>query len=140
MSYNIDSKHWSMSRRKIIEEAVEDRIEEAEVIMRWSGKRIVIATFTVILIIAGGLYAISLLSQNNSQVLGQKSSDKPQIELPDDSSVQKVIDKAKEDLSNISAKNIISSQPKIQQIIDDLSRISTASVSAKSLICDAICK
>lgn len=129
-----------MSRRKIIDEELEERVEEAEVVMRWSKKRIVIATFLVVLIIAGGIYAISLLTQRQVQVLGEATKDKPQIKIPTEDSVQDVIDKAKEDLSNINAKNIVSSQPKLQQIINDLTSLTNSSKSARNVICDTICK
>ncbi len=126
-----------MSRRKVVKEA--EIIEEAEVVMRWSGKRIVIATTLVVLIIIGGIYAISLLSQN-PKVLGQKTESKPQIKIPDEKKVDEVIEKAKEDLANINAKNLIASQPKIKKIIDDLTHLTGSSSSAKSLICDSLCK
>jgi hypothetical protein len=41
-----------MSRRKLVKEDNEE-ISEAQVVMRWSGKRIVIATTLVIVIILG---------------------------------------------------------------------------------------
>lgn len=129
-----------MSRKKIIKESFEDEIEEAQVVMRWSGKRIVIATFVVLIIIAGGIYGISALSNKQESVLGEKINDQPQIELPTDSSIEDIIDNARADLGGINAENIISSQPKLKKIIEDLTNLSTTSVSAKSLICEAICK
>ncbi|MDO8269673.1 MAG: hypothetical protein Q7T54_03320 [Candidatus Levybacteria bacterium] len=129
-----------MSRRRIIKEAREEIIEDAEVVMRWSSKRIVIATFLVVMIIFGGIYAISLLSQNPSRVLGEKTADQPKIKIPTERTVEDVIEKAKEDLSNINAKNIISSQPKLQQIINDLTNLTGSSTSAKDLICNTVCK
>ncbi len=127
-----------MSRRKNIKES-EEIIEEAEVVMRWSSKRIVIATFVVVALIAGGIYAISLLSQN-PKVLGERTENKPQIKIPDENDVEGIIEKAKEDLTNINAKNIVESQPKIKKIIDDLTGLTGSSSSAKSLICDSLCK
>lgn len=129
-----------MSRRKVIQDELSERIEEAEVIMRWSKKRIAIATFVVIVVIAGGLYMISLLSQNKATVLGEKAPDEPKIELPSEKTVEEILDKAQEDLANINTKNIIASQPKIQAIINDLTNLTESSRSAKDLICDAVCK
>ena len=54
--------------------------------------------------------------------------------------VEGIIETAKKDLSNINAKNIVQSQPKLQKIIDDLSHLTGSSSSAKSLICDTLCK
>ena len=128
-----------MSRRKVVKEA-EEIVEDAEIVMRWSGKRIVIATFIVICIIAGGLYAISLLSEN-PKVLGEKTSnERPKIKIPDERDVGKVIDRAQEDLSEINAKNLIESQPRLKKIIDDLTNLTNSSNSAKDLICDSLCK
>lgn len=126
-----------MSRRKKVQE--DQIIEEAEVVMRWSGKRIVIATVIVLAMIGGGIYAISLLSQNPN-VMGVKTENRPQIELPDERDVEGIIEKAKEDLSNINAKNVIESQPQLKKIIDDLTGLTGSTSSAKSLICDSFCK
>jgi len=127
-----------MSRRRAIKDA-EEIIDEAEVIMRWSIKRIVIATILVVLIIVGGIYAISLLSQN-PKVLGERTISRPRIKIPDEKNIEEVIDKAQIELSNINAKNLIESQPRIKKIIEDLTNLTGSSNSAKSLICDSLCK
>ncbi len=124
-----------MGRRKKVEE---ERVED-EVVMRWSKNKIAIATVVVVLIIFGGLYAISLMSQN-PKVLGEKSVDKPKIKLPDENDVEEILENAQDELSNINAKDILQSQPKIKKIIDDLTSLTGSSVSAKSLICDSLCK
>ncbi len=129
-----------MSRRKVAKEELEERIEEAEVVMRWSAKRIVLATIFVVFVIVAGLYFTSLISQRSSNILGENTVDRPQIKLPSEKNVEKILDQAQQDLANINAKNIISSQPKLQQIINDLTGITTSSRSAKDLICDAVCK
>ena len=130
-----------MSRRSVIKEAEEELIKDAEVVMRWSTKRIVIATVLVLFIIGGGLYGIQLMTQNTTKVLGAKiPGDGPQIKIPDQKNVEGIIDTAKRDLSNINAKNIVESQPKLQKIIDDLTHLSGSSGSARSLICDVLCK
>lgn len=127
-----------MGRRKAIKEA-EEIIEDAEVVMRWSGKRIVIATSLVVLIIAGGIYAISLLSQN-PKVLGEKAPDKPKLKLPSERRIEKILDQAQEELSNVTAKNLVDSQPRLKKIIEELTNLTGSSSSAKSLICDSLCK
>lgn len=127
-----------MSRRSVMKQAEEEIVQEAEVVMRWSTKRIVVATFLVLCIIGGGLYGIALLSQNKPIVLGT-STNRPQIKLPSERSVQDIIDNAKNELSNINTKNIIESQPRLQKVIDDLSHITGSTSSAKNLICDALC-
>ena len=130
-----------MSRRSIIRETEEDLIKDAEVVMRWSSKKIVVATGIVLIIIAGGIYGIHVLSQGATKVLGTNTStNRPQIKIPDKKNVESIIDMAKKDLSNINAKNIVESQPKLQKIIDDLTHLTGSSGSARSLICDTLCK
>jgi len=128
-----------MSRRSVIKETEEELIKDAEVVMRWSSKRIVIATVLVLLIIGGGIYGIQVLGQNSKKVLGTKTSTGPQIKIPDQKNVEDIIKSAKHDLSNINAKNIVQSQPKLQKIIDDLTNLTGSSGSARSLICDTLC-
>lgn len=130
-----------MSRRSIIRQTEEDIVQEAEVVMQWSKKRIVIATFICLLLIVGGIYGINVLSQNASKVLGENTSNnKPKINIPNQKSVEEVIKTAKNDLSNINAKNIVESQPQLKKIIDDLTHLTGSSSSAKNLICDTLCK
>lgn len=130
-----------MSRRSIIKDTEEEVVKEAEVVMRWSKKRIVIATFLCLLLIAGGIYGLEELGKNASNVLGAKTqNDHPQIKLPDRTNVDQVIENAKKDLSNINAKNIIESQPQLQRVIDDLTHLTGSSSSARNLICDTLCK
>lgn len=130
-----------MSRRSIIRETEEELIKDAEVVMRWSSKKIVVATGIVLIIIAGGIYGIHVLSQGATKVLGTNTStNRPQIKIPDKKNVESIIDMAKKDLSNINAKNIVESQPKLQKIIDDLTHLTGSSGSARSLICDTLCK
>lgn len=130
-----------MSRRSIIKDTEEEIIKEAEVVMRWSGKRIVIATFLCLILIAGGIYGVQHLSQNAAKVLGTSSkNDHPQIQIPEQKNVEQIIENAKKDLSNINAKNVVESQPQLKKVIEDLTHLTGSSSSARSLICDTICK
>lgn len=128
-----------MSRRKKIQDNIDDEIQEAEIVTRWSKNRIAIALFLTIAIILGGIYAISLLSQN-PKVLGDRTRKEPQIKIPDERDVEEVIENAQDELSNINAQNIIENQPQIKKIIDDLTSLTNSSNSAKDLICDSLCK
>lgn len=130
-----------MSRRSIIKDTEEEIVKEAEVVMRWSKKRIVIATVLCIFLIVGGIYGLELLGRNATKVLGAKTqNDHPQIQLPAQANVEQVIETAKKDLSNINAKNIVESQPQLQKVIDDLTHLTSSSSSARNLICDTLCK
>lgn len=130
-----------MPRRKIVKQVEEEVIQEAEVVMHWSGKRIVVATILCLLIIIGGIYGIYALGRNTVQVLGTKTqSDHPQIQIPQQKNVEEIIENAKKDLSNINTKNIVESQPQLKKIIDDLTHLTGSSSSARNLICDTLCK
>lgn len=130
-----------MSRRSIIKDTEEEMIQDAQVVMRWSKKRIGIATIIVVLIIAGGIYALSLIGQNTVGVLGTTAnSDSPKIKIPDQNGVQDILENAKKDLSNINAKNLVDSQPALRKIINDLTHLTGSSTSARDLICDSICR
>lgn len=130
-----------MSRRSIIKDTEEDMIKEAEVVMRWSGKRIVVATFLCLILIAGGSYGIYRLSQDTVRVLGTNTkNDHARIQIPQQKSVEQIIDNAKKDLSNINAKNIVESQPQLKKVIEDLTHLTGSSSSARNLICDTLCK
>jgi hypothetical protein len=116
-------------------------IREAEVVVRWSKKRIAIAVIVAAAVIGGGVLGVQSFFQGTKEVLGKNTTqDKPQIQIPDQKKIQDVIDTAKQDLSNINPQNIIESQPQIQKIINDLEHITGSSSSAKNLICDTICK
>lgn len=128
-----------MSRRKLIKEELEEEIGEAEVITHWSPKRIGIAIFVLVLLVGGSIYVLSLLSQNPN-ILGERITNRPQIKIPNERDVGKILDNAQDELSNINARNIIESQPRIKKIIDDLTGLTSSSTSAKSLICDSLCK
>lgn len=127
-----------MSRRRKIKEE-EEEIQEAEIVTHWSAKRIGIAILILVLFLGFGIYSLSLLSQN-PKVLGEKSLDRPKIEIPNERNVEEIIEKAQDELSDINAKNLIESQPRLKKIIDDLTGLTGSSTSAKNLICDSLCK
>lgn len=116
-------------------------IREAEVVARWSKKRIAIAAVVAVLVLGGGVLGLQSFFQGTKEVLGKNTTqDKPQIKIPDQKKIQDIIDTAKQDLSNINPQNVIESQPQIKKIINDLEHITGSSSSAKNLICDTICK
>lgn len=124
-----------------MKESREEFIQEAEVVYRWSKKRIVIGLMTAFVIIGGGIYTITLMSPHQ-QVLGtsDKGHDKPQIELPTAKKVEQAIQTAKDEIAKINPQNVVASQPQIQKVIHELQQITTTSSSAKNVICDMVCK
>lgn len=123
-------------RRKIKEE---EEIQEAEIVTHWSAKRIGVAILILVLLVGFGIFSLSLLSKN-PKILGEKTLDRPKIEIPNEKNVEEIIEKAKDELSDINAKNLIESQPRLKKIIDDLTGLTGSSTSAKNLICDSLCK
>lgn len=129
-----------MPRRRKKTNFEDEVIQEAEVITHWSIARIIIAIFVLIVVIGGGILGVNYLF-SSGKVLGSSAEKKePQIEIPDEKKVQRILEKAKKDLSEIDPKNVITSQPQIQKIINDLSNISGSSNSARRLICESICQ
>jgi hypothetical protein len=130
-----------MSRRKIIKEIKDADVKEAEIVTSWSKKKIAVAIFLVIVLIFVGVYGVKSLIDNTNRVLEEKvSQERPQLPLPNQKNIEGIISNAKNNLSKIDADNVASSQPQIQKVIDDLRQLTTASASAKSLICGTICK
>lgn len=130
-----------MSRGSIIKNIKDEReIKEAEIVKNWSKKRIIIAIIVLIILILGIFFVSSLLSQRLNNALVDNKPDKPEINLPNKEGIQTVLNNAKQQLNNVNAQNVVESQPQIRQIISDLNSLSGASGSAKSLICDTLCK
>ena len=115
-------------------------IQDAEIITKFSLTRIVVAVVLFVVIIGGGILAVKYFINNSKKVLGTANDYSPQIKIPDENRIKRIIDKAKDDLSEVNPKNLVESQPQIQKIIKDLNNISGSSNSARTLICESLCK
>ncbi len=127
--------------RKIpdIKEEKEDKKNEASDEAQWSIKRI--AIFTLLLALVGFL-AWYFIQARSGDVLGEvdknRSSSSPQIEIPKQEDIDEIIKDAEENIANINANDIVSSQPQIQQAIEQLEKL-TDKDNFKKAFCSAIC-
>lgn len=135
-----------MSRRKIIQESIENSELIPEIASRWSIKRIGITIVLLTVIAASIYYYFSLKDfskEQPSRILGasdEKKQNKPEIKLPSKESINTIISEAKDSLSKIDTNNIVASQPEIQKIILDLQNLTKKDVNAKNVVCDLVCK
>jgi hypothetical protein len=134
-------------RRKIEKE---EGFQDAELVEKWSRKRLFVA-FTTLLVLGGvGYFALSQIGEKAQRVLGlesghqvntSKSSDfSDEVRLPTKDDVNALLEQAKDQLSNMTADNITASQAAVQKIIQDLQSMQTGSQSPIGALCDLVCK
>jgi len=107
--------------------------------IHWSKKRIAVFTSIIGIIIFAIFYFFQL---RFGEVLGEKDEDRniggPQIEIPSKDDVDEILQDAEEDISSIDANDIISSQPQIQNAIEQLEKLTNRD-NFKETFCSAIC-
>ncbi len=127
MKKKIDNDEEKVERKKVEDEA------------HWSIKRILIFT-SILLTLAFAVWYFFQLRQG--EILGEQdmSTDGsgPQIGLPSQDDVSAILESAEENISNIDTNDIISSQPQIQQAIEQLEKL-TDKDNFKKNICSSIC-
>ncbi len=129
--------------------------QEEEIIEKWDWKRIAIgATVLTTLGIVGGYVVfkktpINNLVSNNKGALGITSSDnaggnstsnQQPPPLPSKEDVNKIINDVKNNISNITAENLTSSQAAIQTVIQDLQQLQNGKKTPLDEICSLVCK
>jgi len=111
--------------------------EEAET--RWSLKRIAIFLSIVGVILFALFY---VFEQKTGNVLGEKdltsSTDRPQISLPNRENIEDILETAQDSISKIDTNDIVSSQPQIDNAINELKKL-TQEDNIKKSICATIC-
>lgn len=129
-----------MSRRQAVEGKNlegERKIDEPEA--QWSFKRIAIFTSIVGVLLFAIFYYFQLKS---GEILGEsaENTDKngPQIQIPTKNDVDDILEDAQDNISNIDPNDIVSSQPQIQQAIDQLEKL-TNKDNFKENFCSALC-
>lgn len=132
-----------MIRKNINEHA----FQEGELVETWSKPRIFVAAGIFIAVLCAGIYGYTVLAENHTQpsqdnsILGITDSSAPKkASLPTTEDISNILDQAKENLSQITTENIISSQAAIQKIIQDLQGLQNGSGSAVGVFCDLVCK
>jgi len=121
-----------------LEEKVVKKNEEV-IDEHWSFKRILIFSSFLALIGFGVYYFFSLKSK---AVLGEADNaarvNSAQIELPNAENIDEIIGGAEESIANIDANDIVSSQPQIQNAIEQLEKLTNRD-NFKDTFCSTIC-
>lgn len=124
-------------KKKTVEEKIE--VDEKQD-LKWSKKRIAVATGAVLGIIGMAFY-FATIPQDADKVLGvDEKQEEPQIELPTQREVERIVENAQESLSNIDVNDVVTSQPQIQQVIKELEKISGGENDIKDIVCQTVCK
>lgn len=122
-----------------IEEKLKSKIKDSDVEARWSIKRIAIFSSIMAILLFGIFYYFQL---KKGDVLGEEDMTSrtvgPQIDLPTRESINEILENAEEDISNINANDIISSQPQIQDAIKQLEKLSSGD-NFKEVLCSVVC-
>lgn len=107
--------------------------------IHWSKKRIVIFTSIIGIIIFAIFYFFQL---RFGEVLGEKDEERniggPQIEIPSKDDIDEILEDAEENISNINPEDIVSSQPQIQNAIEQLEKL-TNKDNFKETFCSTVC-
>lgn len=128
--------------------------QEEEIIEKWDWKRIAIgATVLTTLGVVGGYVVFkktplsNLASVDKKGTLGVTSSgnaaDNPSSNpppLPSKDDINKIIDDVKNNISNITAENLTSSQAAIQTVIQDLQQLQNGKKTPIDELCSLVCK
>lgn len=107
--------------------------------IHWSKKRIVIFSSIVGVIILAIFYIIQL---RTGEILGEKDEDRnigsPQIQVPSKEEVGDILEDAEKNISNIDTDDIVSSQPQIQNAIEQLEKLTNRDYFKESF-CSTVC-
>lgn len=128
--------------------------QEEEIVEKWDWKRIAIgATVLTTLGVVGGYVVFkktplsNLASIDEKGTLGVTSSNKTADNtsnspppLPSKEDINKIIDDVKNNISNITAENLTSSQAAIQTVIRDLQQLQSGKKTPIDELCSLVCK
>jgi hypothetical protein len=110
--------------------------------IHWSKKRIAVFISIIGIIIFAIFYFFQL---RFGEVLGEKEEKDmssnvggPQIQIPSKYDVDEILQDTEENISNIDANDIISSQPQIQNAIEQLEKLTNRD-NFKETFCSVIC-
>lgn len=110
-----------------------------EIEAEWSIKRIAIFSSIVGLLIFGIFYFFQV---KNGEILGEEDTSSkiggPQIEIPSKDDVDEILEDAEENISNINPEDIVSSQPQIQNAIEQLEKLTNRD-NFKETFCSTVC-
>lgn len=118
-----------------------EEVQEGEIVeTEWDIKKLIIGFIFLVLLIIIGSYIFFPSSEVKQETLGVSAQNlTPTPPLPDQEDIQNVINNAQETLSQITAKNLTSSEAAIQRVINDLEMLK-GNNGALNLFCNTICK
>lgn len=129
-------------RRKIEKE---EGFTDGEVMESWSGKRILVGLFVLVIIIGASVMFLSKVQERTSKVLGSKTqlqqiaSDKD-IKLPSKETAQDLLNTAKKELDKITSENVSASDGALQKVISDLQKVQNGKETPIDALCKMVCK
>ncbi|MFI5265182.1 MAG: hypothetical protein ACHQT7_00370 [Candidatus Levyibacteriota bacterium] len=132
-----------MGMRRKIER--DEEFMDGEVVEAWSRRRIIVALVILLALGIGGFLLFGKVKDKAVQVLGIASGPRitpPQdIKLPTQEDAANLLDRAKQELNNLTSENLSASQASgLQKVIQDLQSIKSGSGSAVGVFCDLVCK
>lgn len=119
-----------------------DNFQEGELVERWSKIRILVGLTVLVFILGFGLFLFNKAGEKATQVLGIKdhASNTSDIKLPTQEDANRLLDQAKDELNNLTAENLTSSQAAIQKIIRDLQSLQGGDKQTLDVVCELVCK
>ncbi len=119
----------------------DEDVQEGEIIeTEWDIKKLAIGLVILILLIIVGSYIFFPSKESDNQSLEASMHNlSPTPPLPNQKDVENVIDNARKTLSELTAKNLTSSEAAIQKVINDLEGLKGKN-GAMNLFCNTICK
>lgn len=91
----------------------------------------------------GSYYLYAKAKTGTTHVLGAHSNPKitsSNVRLPKKEDAEKLLETAKEELSNLTSDNLVSSQAALQKIINDLKDLQNGKGDPVETFCELVCK
>lgn len=125
-----------MNKKK---ESIEEKEEKDKDDAQWSIKRIAIFLAILALIIFGLIF---FFQARSGEILGEQhvisENPGPQIKAPSKDDIGYILKDAEKSIENIDINDIVSSQPQIQNAIDQLEKL-TSKDNFKETFCSTVC-
>lgn len=127
-------------RRKIIDR--DERFQDADIVESWSKVRVFVALIVVVVLAGVAYVGFTRLKNKATQVLGTETSPSirtDDVRLPTQDDANQLLESAKNELNNLTANNLTSSQAALQKVISDLQALQSGKGNPTDLICHTLC-
>jgi hypothetical protein len=122
-------------------------MEEVNAGESWNKKRVFIASFLAVLLIAGGIFfKIRILDENSSQlaesvkgVNNEEQNVEPEIKVNIQEAMKEKIDSLRQEVSGLDVLEVASSSPQVQKILNDVKSLQQYPTNQIKEICRKIC-